>query len=378
MRKSRWVLVPLLAGSMLVAACGTSSDDKATSASGGGGAAPATTKHSTLEAPTKPPTDIKVTEPLPKAPPKGKSLIFLQCELPTCERYVGGFKQAASALGWSAKFEVFKNANPGAGLQQAISEKPDYIAITGIPTGAVKAQLAQAEKSKIPVISCATPDAPAPGGYTAQCGGTLVPDAQYLSSWVVGDAGGKPAHVVGVSIPQFPVLNTETDWFKKNFSGLCSDCKYDALDVTVDDIGSGAVAQKLIGYLQSHPDVNYVFFTFNNLANGVSQALKSAGLGDKVKLIGAAGDASIMKSIGSDHAAWTIAPNEYSAYTMVDAMARLSVGQKLDSQYQAQIYKSPTWVVDSPDSANLLKPTGYDWYGPQGFQQKFEQLWDVR
>jgi hypothetical protein len=63
---------------------------------------------------------------------------------------------------------------------------------------------------------------------------------------------------------------------------------------------------------------------------------------------------------------------------MVDAIAHLSVDHRLDAGYQQQIYKSPTWVVDSAASAKRLQPTGYDWYGPAGFQQKFAQLWKAR
>ena len=63
---------------------------------------------------------------------------------------------------------------------------------------------------------------------------------------------------------------------------------------------------------------------------------------------------------------------------MVDTMARLALGHKIDSTYEKQIYKSPTWVVDSAASAKRLQPTGYDWYGPAGFQQKFAQLWKAR
>src|SRR5437867_2687852 len=113
MNRSRWMLPPLLAGSLLVAACGSANNDKAASPSAGGSAVGG---EQLAAAPTKPPTQIKVNEPLPKAPPKGKSFIFLQCELPVCERYVGGFKQAASTLGWKAKFEVFKASDPGGGL----------------------------------------------------------------------------------------------------------------------------------------------------------------------------------------------------------------------------------------------------------------------
>jgi ribose transport system substrate-binding protein len=326
--------------------------------------------------PTRPPASIQVEQALSKAPAKGKKVIFLQCELPACARYVPGINAATTALGWSAKTEVFKNADPGGALQQAINEHPDYIAITGIPAAALKPQLAAARKAGIPVISCATPDKPTAGGYSVQCGGTLATDADYVARWVINDSGGK-GHLVALTIPQFPVLNTETDWLKANLKRLCSGCSLDQLDLTIDDVAGGQVASKLIAFVQSHPNVNYVYFTFNDLSRGVPAALKAAGFGGKVKLVGAAGDAAIMKTIGSGQNAWTIAPNVYSAWVMVDAMARLATGERLSEDYTNRVYASPTWVVDSAGSAKRLAPTNYDWYGPGGFQQKFKALWNV-
>ena len=100
----RWMLPPLLAGSLLVAACGSGSNQKAASPAAGGAVAGG---ESLSAAPTKPPTELKVSQPLAKTPPEGKSFIFLQCELPVCERYVGGFKQAASTLG-ATPFQTFR------------------------------------------------------------------------------------------------------------------------------------------------------------------------------------------------------------------------------------------------------------------------------
>src|SRR5690349_10112005 len=116
MRSSGWLVLPVLAVSLAATACG-SSEDKG-SGSSATAAAPATQK-AVAAPPTRPPDRIQVDTALPEAPPKGKKLIFLQCELPACQRYVPGVKAAAAALGWSAKIEVFKNADPGAGLQQA-------------------------------------------------------------------------------------------------------------------------------------------------------------------------------------------------------------------------------------------------------------------
>jgi ribose transport system substrate-binding protein len=370
MSTARWLAAPVAAATLALAACGGDAQNASQ--------APATANGKPLVAapPTSPPGRIQVTGALPKAPPTGKKVVFLQCELPACERYVPGVKSAAAALGWSAKVEVFKSGDPGAGLQQAINERPDYIAITGIPTVALKPQLKAATDAGIPVISCATPDRPAAGGYTVQCGGTLATDADYLGRWMINDSGGK-ANVVAVTIPQYPVLNTETDWFKHNIQSQCSGCSFQELDVSVQEVGGGAVPQKLVAYLQSHSNVNYVYFTFNDLTRGVPAVLRTAGLDKKVKLVGAAGDASIMKDIGSTQAAWTIAPNVYSAWVMFDAMARLSVGESLPENYTSSVYASPTWVVDTAKSAKRLAPTSYDWYGPAGFEGQFKALWKV-
>jgi ribose transport system substrate-binding protein len=370
MRSTRWFAAPVVAVTLTIAACGSDGENASQTLAAGNG------KQIVPAPPTNPPGKIQVTEALPKAPPTGKKVVFLQCELPACERYVPGVKSAAGTLGWSANVQVFKNGNPGAGLQQAINERPDYIAITGIPTAALKPQLKAAADAQIPVISCATPDQPGPSGYAVQCGGSLEKDADYLGRWMINDSGGK-ANVVAVTIPQFPVLNTETDWLKGNLESKCSGCSFDQLDVSVQEVGGGAVPKKLVAYLQSHPDVNYVYFTFNDLTRGVPAVLRTAGLGDKVKLVGAAGDASIMKEIGSTQAAWTIAPNVYSAWVMFDAMARLSVGESLADKYASKVYTSPTWVVDSAKSAKLLEPTSYDWHGPEGFEQQFRALWQV-
>ena len=372
MNAKSW-LVPIgVALALGVTACGSSDDKSSTTPAASSKAA-----QTTVDAPpTKPPSGIQVTEPLAKTPSAGKKVIFLQCALPACSRYVQGWKAATAALGWKATIQVFKPDAPGAALQQAITQHPDYIAITGIPAAALKPQLAAAQKAGIPVISCATPDKPALGGYAAQCGGTLAGDAENLARWAINDSGGK-AHIAGVTISQYPVLNTETDWLKTNLQSMCSGCSFDQLDVSVQDLVGGTVPQKVVAYLQSHPKVNYVYFTFNDLTRGVPPVLKTAGLTGKVKLIGAAGDASIMKQIGSEQKAWTIAPNVYSAWVMVDAMARLSLGEKLGSDYQDAIYTSPTWVVDSPSSAKLLAPTKYDWYGPQSFTDDFKKLWRV-
>jgi ribose transport system substrate-binding protein len=369
------VVIALVVSVLVLSACGSDDDEGAGGAEAGGNGT--TQTESSVPPPaTTPPEEIQVSEPLSKAPPKGKNVIFLQCELPACARYASAWKEASQALGWNANVVGFKNSAPAAGLEQAVAQKPDYIAITGIPAAGVKAPLAKAHAANIPVISAATPEEASADGWAAQIGGTLVPDAENVGKWMANDSGDK-ASVVGVTIPQFPVLIGQTDWFKNEFTSLCSDCEYDELAVTIEEVGAGAIPQKLTGYLQSHPDVNYVYFTFSDLGKGIGPALERAGLRDKVKLAGCCGDAANAQEIAKgDTDAWTIAPNEYSAWVQVDSMARLETDGELSQDYLDSIYSSPSWVVDSADAVNqYLKPTNFDWPGPRGFEDQFKQLW---
>ncbi len=373
---NRWkaALVALGCASVL-AACGD--DDKDTNA-----AAPATTEATAAASasveppPTTPPTEIQATQKLANVPPKGKKVTFLQCEFESCARYVNGMKAATEALGWTVKTQVFKATGVAGALQQAISEKPDYIAMSGIPAAALKSQLAEAKKANIPVMTCATVDEVSEGNYAISCGGDMREDGDFIGRWAINDSGGK-AKIVGVNIPSYPSITTQIDWMQENITKLCADCSFDTLDFTVEEVGAGTVPQKVVGYLQANPDVNYVHFTFSDLGKGLPEVLKSANLADRVKLVGGAGDAAIMQAIGNGQTAWTISPNEYSAWVMVDAMARLSVDEEIPAEQIDAVRRSPTWVIDSAESAATLKPNNWDWFGPEDYESQFKALWGV-
>jgi ribose transport system substrate-binding protein len=370
---SRWLAVPLLAGLMALAACGDN-DESGTAA--GGGAQQSDT--ASVEAPpTSPPTEIGVTEPLPEKPPTGKKMIWLQCEFPACARTPEGIEAGVDALGWELETMAFKASAPGPSLQQAINRKPDYIAITGIPSAQIPNELAEADEAGIPVLSCGTTDLPAEGEYAMQCGGSLATAAEYLARWMVNDSGGK-ANVAAATMTQYDTLNTETDWMKKNFSELCPDCTYKQLNLTVEDAGSGGIPSKVVAFLQSNPEVNYLFVTLGDLTAGLPEALKSAGQSDKVKIVGAVENAGVIQGVASgDFAAWTTEPLKYMGMVLVDGAARLSVGEELTTEYSEQTYRNPTYVVDSPEAANALEPTNNAWDGPEGFVEQFKELWKV-
>jgi ribose transport system substrate-binding protein len=286
--------------------------------------------------------------------------------------------EAAEALGWEFEAEVFKSAEPEKALQQAISRKPDFIGITGIPASLLKPQLAAAEKAGIPVLSCgaATPEKPGEQ-YAADCGHTDVLDAENAAAWIADESEGK-GHILGVTIPQYPILNTQTEYFESPaFEEACPECTYEELDATPEEVGAGTLPNKVSGYLQAHSEIDYLYLTFNDLSIGLYPVLQSAGLAEKVKITGGAATNSVIKEIPDQMAAWTVEPVEYSSWVMADGMARIATGEEITPAYRKLIQANPSWLVDSKESVETLKDTNYEWPGPEDFQGQFKALWKV-
>lgn len=391
MKLTKWMVAVALLASVVVGltACGgggsngTSSTSEAKPAEEAGAGESVGTEEkseagSVVEAPpTSPPTENPVDIPLSKKPPTGKKVTFLQCELSACELFRPGLESATKALGWSLEPLVFNSAEPGKALQQAISEGPDFIVMSGVPTAVMKPQMAAAQKAGIPVISCSTVEKPEPGGYAAQCVGSEEREAEYIGRWMINDSEGN-AHVAVLTLPLYPILGTETNYFEKKFEKECPGCSYELVELTPEELGAGSVPQKVVGFLQSNPEINYVFSTFNDPARGLPEILKSSGYGEKVKVVGAAADASIIQGIPDKYAAFTQAPHGWMSWAMIDAAARLSVGDEITEKYEEEIYTDPLWVIDTKEAAESLKSVGYEWPGPEGFEESFEKLWQLK
>src|SRR5271166_6701534 len=114
LKTSRWVR-PVMAGTATIAivtalaACGS-----AQSASTGGGTASAASTASSNASDSgsmsrvvasyeKAPTAIPITTPLETSPPKGKTFVFLQCDVAQCTEDSTALKAATAGIGWNLK-----------------------------------------------------------------------------------------------------------------------------------------------------------------------------------------------------------------------------------------------------------------------------------
>jgi ribose transport system substrate-binding protein len=371
-------LLAAVAAGMALAACGSSDGSSSGTPAGNTGGQSQAASNVPMP-PTSPPTQLGVTLKLPKVPPRGKTVAWAECALPACSTFTPAFQSAARALGWNLKVYTYKSGAPAPAIEQAVSNHVDAIVITGQPTALFKPQLAAANAKHIPVISADDITPPAPSeGLVAQFGDASMFENEgvQLAEWILHDSGGN-AHIAYVNIPDYPILNAGYTAVKNTVAKYCSaKCSVDQIALTVDQLASGKAPSTIAAYLQSHPNVNYLDFSFADLLAGVQPALKSAGF-TKVKLTGQAlGNSPAVVSGLKDGsiAAWVAQPNYYQAWLQMDAAARLSVGAPLAQERSAA--QLPTWVVDSATAAEPLTGLG-GWDGPADYQAKFKALWGV-
>lgn len=362
------VAVLLLMG---VAACGddkgASSDDRSSATSAaktGEGAFP---------------TEFDVNEPLPKAPPKGKTVAWLECSVPACQIYTQGFRDATKALGWKLEVIPFDQTNPAPAFQQAIDVGADFVTSTAISASLIEEQLQQMKDAGIPFFSLFSVDEPDPekNNIVFQAGGTAFYRSQgeALADWVIEDSGGD-ANVVYVNIRDLQILNFAEKGLGEKLKSDCDGCSFDVLPVTFDDLGAGEVPQLVASYLQSNPDTNYVLFAFSDLSRGVSDTLEGAGLGDGVKIGGTINDKlNTTAIVDGTEAGWTAQAVDYMSWLAVDGMARMSVGVPLDEDYLKAVAVVPTFVITDETAKTLLDKSEGLWEGPEGFREHFTNLW---
>jgi Periplasmic binding protein domain len=389
------VIAVVACGAVVAAACGSSKKAAPTASStasstgssttaaassstaASGGDAGLTAAKAVIAKYTKESSDIGVTKPLTKKPDK-QTIAWMECELESCPYETVGMKAATAALGWDLKVISMKSGDPGPAFQQAIDAGVNYIASSGLTYALYKTQAVAAKAKGIKTVSCydsATPPDPEKNVYS-QCGDTLFVQktGPLMADWAIVDSNSK-ANVLIVNIPDFSVLVAEVDAYKAELKKNCPTCTVEDLNVTINDLVGGKVPAAVASKLQANSKLNYVFNTFGSLPAGLTTALKSAGLLDKVKVYGQ--DFSkfdLDEIVAGTMGAWSADPKAYAAWLMVDAAARLSVGMTLDEERAAAAL--PTLIVQDAATAKKISDAGGDW-NPPGMDAAFKKLWGV-
>jgi ribose transport system substrate-binding protein len=276
---------------LVVSACGSSSSSSSGGSGGGSSATSAGGSSSTtaginlaaakqqLDAVIKTSSQItlpKVGKPIPKT----QTIDFITCPLAICTEVGVGVKQAAAALGWQVR-TIAMNGTP-AGYQTAweqVAQNPgDGVVNTDPVLPYSSASIAKlVNKANVPITSSTSPN-PVGGHLIAVTSGTaaITQDGKDEANWVIGNAG-KPVKTVFVYDPSIISIASAEPGYVNTMKANCSACSVSILKVSAAQIGP-ALAQQVVSYLQSNPDVKYVAFGLGDLATGVPAAIKAAGI----------------------------------------------------------------------------------------------------
>jgi ribose transport system substrate-binding protein len=304
----------------------------------------------------------------------------VECGDPDCANLAGYLKQSTGALGWTLTTFPASTRDLGAAVQQAIDSGADYVAVTGTPLASFPQQLAQMKAKGIPLFECYATDVPggAANDLYADCDDASAA-ALYgtaMADYVVGDSGGS-ANVVTISIPAYAILTAQSEAFASSVASLCPSCSVGTMNVTVSDVATGGVPNQIVSYLETHPQVTYVFVTLSRIEAGLAPALKAAGLAGRVKVVGTAGQQpQFQEIVDGTSSVWSAVPEQLSMWTLADQMARLSVHAWSPTE-ERQAALTPFYLVTSADQARPLVGLPLGWSGPAGYQDAFKRLWGV-
>ncbi len=387
--KSRLAGVGLAAAVLTLAACSSAASSSSSSAAptaaatASAASSPATGAQSSavdaaqaaVRAAEAMPTSIPVTQPLPSAPPKGKTVLFLQCEEVECSYEGTGMKAAAAAIGWNVKVLNFQAANPAtlvSALQSGLQYHPVAAFFSGVPQEAWASEQKPYAAAGAYLVDTFLPAVPtgvaiAPGrayGADMTALGTVLADEQ------IADSGGTPANSLLVNVPTYPVFGPQVTAYDAVIAKDCPACQVTDVNVTLPQMLAGDLDQAVVSAVKRDSGVKYIVSTNGSFTDTLPQALKAAGLAGQVKLISGQGVSLDQQNVlDGTQLATVSSPLTLSGWQDVDIAIRIVMHLPIPAG-DAVV----PWVLLT--KSNLGTPSSsYD--QPANYPALFEKLWHV-
>ncbi len=264
---------------------------------------------------------------LPKKPPTGKKLAVISCALLVCDTITSGAISGGHALGWKVT-RFASQLSPEAYLTtwtQVMQSNPDAIIYVSIfPDSAIKADLIQAHSKKIQVINMSPNSGPP---LLSLISGVTDPVAEYFNTGqvaadaVLADAGA-PVASAAVDDPSLDPQGNFRRGFASEMGRLCPTCQVIHEPINFSNPPTVTDGQ-LVNFVQSNPQVKYLWFSLSDATQGLAAALAAAGLSKQVKIITASPDLQTLSNVG-DGAEWATVENNLAegGWQGVDIAAR--------------------------------------------------------
>jgi ribose transport system substrate-binding protein len=348
----------------LLSACGSSAADQNDSAPLGAGLEWAkTVSTAALERPTQ----IPIETPIDGVVPTGKRIAYVDCGLATCTSYVPVVKEAAASFDWTVDSistdgspESIKNA-----WASIFRQNYDGIIYAAVERSVINNELREAERRGVPVAALNVMEE-ATDGITFIAGDRASAQSygEIAAAYVIAESEGQ-ANAVVFNVPGVPIIGPITQTFQDTMEAKCPTCTSETVDIPVAAIGRDA-PDRIVSYLRSHPDTEYVLLTAGGLVPGLPASLRSVGIQDK-KLITPSSDPAVMDMVAKGDVDAAVSFDSYGYfYAMIDALAREFAGVP-----QLEHVSVPNWILLSDDIVSRTERFPF----VEGMRNQYQELW---
>jgi ribose transport system substrate-binding protein len=376
-RRGRLFVLASTAVAVLIAGCGGASTTDSASNSANTAGAPGrgvnVTAANALIAPyVAHPSAFPTDQPLKQLPPAGSKVAFIDVGTVTAALQWGLLEQAAKVMGVTPVRVVAGStaSTVSAAFDSVVSLKPAGVVVVGIDPEEYAPQLQELRADGIPVVASAIED----GGKYDFSGpvssgpGDVALSGRLMAAWAIARTGGHVKQFVLYNVPELSFSPVEIDAARTELEQLCPGCTARVVDIPAAQIGNGA-ANTIVSDLQGHSGTGFAILATDELADGLPQALNTAGL--TVQTVGPAPGPENLNQIkqGSEAGALGVDLQE-QMWALLDQWARERVHQPLDG---AEANGELVMQFLTQKAITFTPADG--WAGYPDLPQRFAKLW---
>jgi ribose transport system substrate-binding protein len=347
--------------------------------SAGAASSPLATAKSQLTQEMKVPKGIALTIPLKHTPPKGKTVVFLQCDESQCAFQGNGIKAAAAAVGWTEKTVDWQETNPAtfvAAANTALQYHPVAVFFSGEPYAVWSSVIPAYQAAGAIIVPSAEAAQPHNKVVVADIAGLSFSavEAKELANYVAVSSKGK-ANILFVTVPAFPPFPPLQKDFQNDIATVCPACTTNVLSVTITQLFANQVDSTVVSALQKAPSTTYIVSVDGTFITGLTSALTAAGLGGKFQIASASAGPTDMQNVQTGTEAMTESTGGfvYGGWEDVDTALRHVEGMPITIEST----EGAGWVPVVFTKSNVPTPSSDENY-PSNYPQLFKKLWKVK
>lgn len=314
------------------------------------------------------PTSIGQTTPLDTAPPNGKTVVFIQDEIPQSVVIGQGEKAAAAAAGWKFVLLNYKSEDTSSlitAMKQALQYHPVSVSFAGEPQAVWASEIPAYKAAGVAIIPTVIGPQDTGGPVKANISHFL-DSGVALGNWFIADSNGQGDALL-VDLPTFPILTEVITGIKQAIATNCPGCKTSAFNGTLSELGSQTFVSSVVSALRKNSQIHYVLSSDLLFLAGLRTALNAAGIHD-VKIAGAQPtDADFTGVKNGTESAVTVVSNTLVGWIVADVSFRLAENMPVASDDGGMPFQLLT--KSNISIGNTTQPADY--------QSRFLALWHL-